>query len=805
MDKFKNLPPQKLSYRQKDKEWRKKHLDWADTRTFRFDSPIRKSFINKRVNYNLVNGIIDMADVELIINPDSVNAGYIPTQIQHYPIINAKLNLLRGEEIKRYWKPRVIITNPTAISEIENNKKEAWLNSLSQWVTSGASNEEEAQRELEKISDYYTYDWQDIREIRANFLLNHYMKELNVKQTFNDGFMDALISAEEIYQCDIVGGEPTLERINPKKIHILKSGYSNKIEDADMIILWDYWSPGRIIDTYYDILSDEDMKTISELPYTNYSDSMNNVNETRNWIFVDPKGDSYGSGAIIEGHLFDNDVYFSSNYTDNNGNIRVVKLYWKSFRKIKKVKSYNLETGEEEYNFYTEDYIIDKNLGEEEEILWINEAWEGTKIGKDIYVNMRPRVIQYNRLSNPSKCHFGIIGSLYNLNESRGYSMVDMMKPYNYLYDVIHDRLNKAIAANWGKILKVDLAQIPSGWDMEKWMYYAKINHIAVVDSFKEGNKGLSQGKLAGMLNNQSNGVIDAETGNYIQNHINLLEFIKMEMSEVVGITRQREGQTASNETVGGIERATLQSSHITEWYHNQHDNVKIRVLTCLLETIKIALKGKSLKYQYLQSDGAIRVMDIPGDEFAECDYGLVVDNSNSTQELSQKLDSLAQAMLQNQLISASTIIDIYSDLSLAEVKRAIKNDETKLQQQKQQELQAQQEQFQADLQARSELENEKLRIEEEKNIRDNETKVLIEQMKQFAEQEAIDTQDDTNYDPQKKEELLEKIRQFNENLKLQKEILNETKRKTNLDNNMKEKELVIKRKQANKKITTSK
>lgn len=96
-------------------------------------------------------------------------------------------------------------------------------------------------------------------------------------------------------------------------------------------------------------------------------------------------------------------------------------------------------------------------------------------------------------------------------------------------------------------------------------MYYAKINHIAVVDSFKEGNKGLSQGKLAGMLNNQSNGVIDAETGNYIQNHINLLEFIKMEMSEVVGISRQREGQTASNETVGGIERATLQSSHITE------------------------------------------------------------------------------------------------------------------------------------------------------------------------------------------------------------------------------------------------
>jgi len=129
---------------------------------------------------------------------------------------------------------------------------------------------------------------------------------------------------------------------------------------------------------------------------------------------------------------------------------------------------------------------------------------------------MRPRPIQYNRLSNPSKCHFGIIGSLYNLNDDRPYSLVDMMKPYNYLYDVIHDRLNKAIAANWGKILELDLATVPKGWDIEKWMYYSKINHIAVKDSFNEGNIGVATGKLAGSIANQSRGVIDAETGNYI-------------------------------------------------------------------------------------------------------------------------------------------------------------------------------------------------------------------------------------------------------------------------------------------------
>jgi len=220
------------------------------------------------------------------------------------------------------------------------------------------------------------------------------------------------------------------------------------------------------------------------------------------------------------------------------------------------------------------------------------------------------------------------------------------MKPYNYLYDVIHDRLNKLIAKNWGKIITLDLAKVPEKWDVEKWLYFAKTNNIAVVDSFKEGNKGAATGKLAGGLNNASSGVIDAELGNTIQQYTNLLEFIKMEMSEVAGITKQREGQVANRETVGGVERATLQSSHITEYLFLIHDDVKKRTLEAFLETAKIALKGRSKKFQYLLSDGSIQIMNIDGDEFAEADYGLVVDNSNGLQELQQKMDMLAQAAL---------------------------------------------------------------------------------------------------------------------------------------------------------------
>jgi hypothetical protein len=102
-----------------------------------------------------------------------------------------------------------------------------------------------------------------------------------------------------------------------------------------------------------------------------------------------------------------------------------------------------------------------------------------------------------------------------------------------------------------------------------------------------------------------------------------------MEMSEVAGITKQREGQVSNRETVGGVERATLQSSHITEWLFVIHEDVKKRVLEAFIETAKIAMRGRSKKFQYILSDNSMKVMDIDGDEFAEADYGLVVDNSN--------------------------------------------------------------------------------------------------------------------------------------------------------------------------------
>ncbi|MBQ7430714.1 MAG: hypothetical protein IJV29_18710 [Butyrivibrio sp.] len=784
----------------KTKAWRKQHLDWADARTFFNYAPVRNSVIHKRINYDLFNGKLHMQDLEVVLNPEHLKEKTTPTDIQHYPIVNSKLQVLRGEESKRVFDFKVVVTNPNSISEIEENKKAAVLQQLQQLVADQSQSDDEFQQRLEKMSDYFTYEWQDMREVRANNLLNHYIKEYDMPLMFNQGFMDAAIVGEEIYQCDIRGGEPIIERVNPLKIRVFKSGYSNRIEDADIIIMEDYWSPGQIIDAYYDVLSKKDIAYIESAPdIIPQADEMGHQDERAAFVNHHMIDDVIaGTDEFGMGFYFDPFGLFSDGAGDllpfdTNGNVRVLRMYWKSRRRIKKVKSYDPETGEEVYNFYPETYVINEALGEEEEILYINEAWEGTKIGQEIYVNMRPRVIQYNRLTNPSRCHFGIVGSIYNLNESKPYSLIDMMKPYNYLYDVIHDRLNKLMAKNWGKLVNLDLAKVPKDWTIDKWLYFAKKNNIAVIDSFKEGNIGAATGKLAGALNNANSGVIDAELGNSIQMYINMLEFIKLEMSEVVGITRQREGQVSNRETVGGVERATLQSSHITEWIFTVHDDVKKRALECFLETAKIALKGRNLKFSYLLSDGSQRIADIDGDEFAEADYGLVVDNSNGLQDLNQKLDMLAQAALQNQTVSFSTIMKLYGSSSIAEKQRLVENDEKKIQERAAQQAQAEQQAQQAELQAKVQLEQAKMEQEDRLNQRDNETKIIVANIGHSND----DGIKEPEYSQEAKDKLAEQIREFNARLSLDRDKLKLDRQKADTDAD-------LKRQALRKKTTTS-
>lgn len=766
------FPPQQLPYSRKGEKWRRQCVDWACGRTFFNYEPVRKSVTHKKITRDLLEGVLHAEDMKKVIAPDMRGVSFNPDEIQHYPIINPKVNLLVGEERKRVFDYRVIVTNPNGVSEVEREKRDEVRRRYEEFL--GGDQQEEAQdiAQISRINEFMTYEWQDMREMRANALLEHYSKEQSFDMKFNDGFRDAIAYGEEMYVCDIVGGEPVLTKLDPLSVHAFRSGDSCRIEDADVVVIESYWSVGKVIDWFHDALSEADMKKLDDATRRGDADDavehsyMERLYEPAS--FIDEDGVPQGT---VGPDLLTREPGLCP--YDTAGNVRVVRVFWKSRKKILKVKSYDPITGDETYDIFPETHIIDETMGEEAEAMWVNEAWEGVKIGADIYVNIRPRQVQYNTIGNPSRCHFGIIGTVYSTNGRRPFSLVDMMKPYNYLYDVIHDRLNKLISRSWGAVMKLDLAQVPAGWDIEKWLYYAKETGLAVTDSFKEGDVGAATGKIAGSLNNNSSGVINLNDSATIAQDIQLLQFIQQEMSAVVGISAQREGAIENRETVGGVERATVQSAHITEWIFSIHNDTKKRVCECFLETAKAAMRGKSVKFRHILSDGSMSIVDIDGDEFSECDYGLAVDYGNDVQRLQQTLDTLAQAALQNQLLDFSTIMKLYNSGSLAEKQRLVeKAEREKLKQAQEQQQQAAQQQQQA---LAMQQEQEKARADAERKSKELEleTRVKIAEIEAQSRLSVAELQASSNTS-QKEIDGLERKRQFNEKMMIEKRKIEE-------------------------------
>lgn len=761
------FPRQMLPYKSKGEKWRRACVSWAADRTYFSYLPIRKDIVRMKINYDLVNGKIHMDDIAGVLNPGKLSIMFVPEKIQHFPIINSKLNTLRGEEGARVFDWSFVITNPNALSAAEEEKKQQLNASIQQIVENTQIDEAAAEKQMQETQEYYDYSYQDRHEIQANELTNHYKKEYNFKQTFNDGFMDACICAREVYQIGIVGGEPVITKLNPLKLRFYGNGSSDRIEDADLIVYEDYWSRGRVIDTYYDKLSEKDAKRITDDHWYHNGEgtigAAGNYNEAAQFA----GGTFVGENGILIDH---NEPGFESVFDDLaelpggigstlipydlNGNIRVIQVWWKSKRKILRVESFDPVTGDKNYDFYPETYVPDEAAGEKAEAFWVNQMWQGTKIGNDIYVDIRPCLVQHSSMSNPSRCHAGIIGTIYNVNEAGPYSLVDMMKPYNYLYDAVHAKLVDLIATNWGKLLRLDLALKPKDWEVDKWVWFARVNKTLIEDSFNEGSYGSAAGKLAGGLNNASKGVIDADWGQSIQNYMNLLQWVKDSMSDLVGINRQREGNTYSRETVGGIERAVLQSSYITDWLFMKHEDTKRRVFNAFIEYAKASIHGTTKKFEYILSDGSRKIMEIRGDEFCECDYGCVADNSNDMQKLYSNLDNLAHAGMQANKLNLSAIMRLYTSASISEKIRIIeKSEKDAIQQQAeqfQQQQQLEQQKIQAELQARQQEMQQKDLL----NQRDNQTKIDVANINAQAEYLRLGIYEDENNEELRREEM---------------------------------------------------
>lgn len=726
-------PYQKRATSRKTKTFCKECLEAAEKMI-----PDKLSDQDKRemeVNELIVNGKLDRETIENELNP-YVMKGMEEDKtdhIQSFPLLKDKVDLLLGEEWKRKFDWQVVVVNPDAITKKQKKMKERIYNFLVQLVMKQTSDKEDLQREIKKYDKELKYSFRDLNELRSNRLLNKLYRDLELKRKFNYGLKDLLVQRSEIFCTDVVAGKPDVRKVDPKNLKVIRSGNSEFIDDADIIIEESYESRGWIIDHYYKELSDGQTKAIdsglAEDPGSggkglslNYTDAKHGYpsigwnDDMTGLIDTNSAGASYGGPK---------DAY---------GNIRVTRMVWKSLRKLGEI-TYIDEQGDKNKKIVDENYKPQREIGEDVEWHWVNEYWETTRIGKDIYVKMQPRPIQFRRKGNISSAGSGYTGIV---KES---SLVDLMRPFQVMYDIFMDRTKDAFMKAKGVIMSMDLSKKPRKWSMEKWLYYMEKMNIIFEDPFNEGNVGSAKGKLAGNMQQSGKGAIDMTLGSYIQQHIMMLQYIEQRIGAIAGIPAAREGQSSSNETATGVRNSVAQSYHITEPYFADHEIVKERVLENLLETAKYCYRENPELIQFHTSDMGNIIDEIGGEEFSSQDYGLDITTGANDSQLLEEYKALAQAAIQNDKMDLSTLGSIYSSPSMAKIRRELEHAEDNAQERQEMAAKREAKAEQAKNQQEQENKDKDREVETAKNKEDNKTKIVTELIKADSNREKLDTE----------------------------------------------------------------
>ena len=723
-----SFPQQKVSLKKKNEKWQHDCVNYIiGEGNVVSGGQTKTRYGEMQTYYNLYNSIFDEKDFKRITNPFKVEDGF-PVTPQDFNIIRPKVDLLIGEETKRPLNFKVVRTSQEAVSELQEKGKEMLLNYIMASITARMSEEEAAQYQQqldngeimppEEIGKYLDKSYKDIIENTAYHTLTYLREKLNFDKEFIKGWKDALIAGTEIYYVGILNSEPYLERVNPLYFSYDKSPDLEFIEDGTWCCRRMRMPYTEIYDRYYDKLTEKDLNKLEEMmtgrPSNDIGDKgpIDNVNH-------------------INMHIYDNPMY------DQNTryNINVWHCCWKSFKKIYYV-TYLDETGTPQVEIANEDY---QKTGQEISVEpdWVVEVWEGYRAGTDLYFGIQPLEYQHVSIDNPNSQKLPYTGAVYSNTNSKPRSLVSILKPLQYMYIVLWYRLELAIARDKGKVINMDIAQIPKsmGITPERWLHYLSSVGVNFINPY-EGNPSDPNGSRASSFNQFSS--VDLTMGNVIAEYIQLMDKIEYLAGVISGITEQRQGQVSTRELVGNVERSVLQSSHITEPLFWVHAQCKRRALNMLLNTAKGAWEetGKK-KLSYVFDTGERAFLDIDPRFYYE-DMDVFVSDTSKDLENLQALKQLIQPAMQNgaSLLEAAEVLTT-DNLNL--LKQKLMDMQKRQEEAQQQQQQAEQEQAVQLQQMQNEqreqelmLEEAKMDLERYKIDQDNQTKIVVAEISAY-------------------------------------------------------------------------
>jgi len=724
----------KTDKQKQDDSWVKNTMDYFSNKAYAEYIKNRDTFVK---NYDLMKGILRREDFaidepEVKSFTDMLEKDLeLPSYVKHYSIVTTPINELVGEISKRPDAYRIkAFDDDSKAQELQfktDTLKAYVINQVKQQVMAKAamSGEEISMEDIEKITmeqvreelDSYT----SVAEKWANHTLTCNKAEFHLKEKSEDAFRDLLISAREFYHIYEDNSKTgfNIEVANPKNTWFLTTPDKKYISDpsgrnqgAYAAGTVEVMEISEIIEAFPDLTKDEIdhlRSSLQDYGLINVRESnLGNPNVTPGEDSV--TYDTYDplvlqTRMIIESEMKENNdglrdfLGLTSNVSSFGYKYVVVRSYWVSKKKIGKL-IYEDEMGNEQSTLVTEDYKSgDMPTQLSLEWGWVNQWYQGTKIGPDIYHVKPYKLLDY--------CP--IIGTTYEVKNTEARSLVDLMKPFQTIYNVCMNQLYKLLEKEVGKVQLMSLRHIPVPKDgdaqdaLDMWEMEARERGVVFIDDSPENLKAPSSFNQFTSL--------DLTRTQEIQSRYNLAQQMKVECWELIGMSRQRMGSIAASETATGTQTAMQQSYSQTEPLFIAHEYVTGQLYQAVVDASQYIQSSKPQStLSYITSEGESAFVQVNGSELKLRDLKVFPTNRPEDTQMFNELRQLSQAIIQNGG-SLYDVIELYSTKSMREMKKTFKDlrdqqlqQQQVAQQQQQQQLEQQQQIAQAQMQQTQQL-----------------------------------------------------------------------------------------------------
>jgi hypothetical protein len=652
-------PLQTISWSEKiksDKQWFKRNADYF-VKLSRFGTSNRlKEGRDLKILYDAYNGKFPTTWFDNHTNPLNATKPEhkkFPAKLRPVPILRTNLDLLMGEFPRRPFVYQVNNLSDDGYSTYQESLKQHVFSNLTQHfqgilaeqlmsegllTPNGEPASEEAMTQVQQrmeslelpqqIHERFKTSYKDALAIKGQKFLKRIIKEKQIKQKLNKCFKHWVIAGETYSFKSIVQGELIYKPISPLMIDYDKSPEIDMIEDGEWVIHEEFITISDAVDEFYDELEKDEIRNLEQYP-----------------MYTSPT------------HLYD---HFSASATANK--VRKLHCVWKG-KKLVKIIGRPTELGDMENIEVDESYELSKELGEVLiDSYYANEIYEVTRLGENVYLRMRSFPFQRNSMNNHSKTKLPYNGRKMSDTHSENVSVLELGMPLQIMYIIVTYTLERLIAKSKNKIVLLDKNVIPTkdGWDEEKFFYYSEALGYGLINRNQMGvDKSFNQYQ-----------VLDLSMFDSIKQLIDLQMHLKQEWDDLIGISRQRKGQTYASDLVGVNERATFQSTVITDMIFNLFEEWWETELQGLLDLTKfLAVDG--IYRQWNTSDLSNELLEIEPTEYCSADLGLYAESSSEAIAMKNKLESTIQPLIQAGA-KASTILKMFKTENIAELENTL-------------------------------------------------------------------------------------------------------------------------------------